>query len=170
MFGVDVFLWPDFPEPVVRSAACGDDAPVLFVCLPVSFRSHACCFFISRRREWRLQPAASSMIGHRARGKTSAPPPRQLCLVMLHFPVSVFPIFLARALRTSSSWRKVLSSWRMSAPSTMMCVWFRTLFTRIPAGVCWCYMPAPRREHGARGGDSGRSRLLTRPLLGCLCV
>ena len=32
------------------------------------------------------------------------------------------------------------------------------------------YMPAPRREHGARGGDSGRSRLLTRPLLGCLCV
>ena len=37
------------------------------------------------------------------------------------------------------------------------------------------YMPAPRCKHGAGGGDSGRcdsdrNRLLTRPLLGCLCV
>lgn len=109
---------------------------------------HAICFppvrsgalravFISRRREWRSQPAASSVTRQCLWGNQ----PHLHCLVVLNFPVSVFLIFLAHALRTSSSWQersRILSSWRTSAPPTVMRVWFRTLFTRIPAGVCWC--------------------------------
>ena len=116
-------LLPDFPEPVVRRAACGDGA-LCYLFPPGSF-------------EWRLQPAASSVTRQCLWGNQ----PHLHCLVVLNFPVSVFLIFLAHALRTSSSWQersRILSSWRTSAPPTVMRVWFRTLFTRIPAGVCWC--------------------------------
>ena len=130
------YLLPDFPEPVVRRAACGDGAPCYL--FPSGFVPEPCVlFFISRRREWRLQPAASSTTKHRGRGVTSPPCSASSCSIFFIF----FPIFLAHALRTSSSWQersRILSSWRASAPPTVMCVWFRTLFTRIPAGVCWC--------------------------------
>ena len=122
---------------------------------------HAICFppvrsgalravFISRRREWRLQPAASSVTRQCLWGNQ----PHLHCLVVLNFPVSVFLIFLAHALRTSSSCQersRILSSWRASAPPTVMRVWFRTLFTRIPAGVCWCtcLRPAANTVQGA---------------------
>ena len=109
---------------------------------------HAICFppvrsgalravFISRRREWRLQPAASSVTKHRARGSQpplAAPPRAQFsCLCFSNFscPRTSYLIIVAERSR-------ILSSWRASAPPTMMRVWFRTLFTRIPAGVCWC--------------------------------
>ena len=164
---VDVFV-AGFPRTGRAPRRLWRRRPMLFVS-PRFVPEPCVLFFISRRREWRLQPAASSVTGQCLwSNQPHLHLPRRA-----QFSCLCFSDFYAHALRTSSSWQersRILSSWRTSAPPTVMCVWYRTLFTRIPAGVCWCYMPAPRREHGARGGDSGRSRLLTRPLLCCLCV
>ena len=132
---VDVFV-AGFPRTGRAPRRLWRRRPMLFV--SPRFRSGALrAVFISRRREWRLQPAVSSVTRQCPWGNQ----PHLHCLVMLNFPVSVFLIFLAHALRTSLSWQersRILSSWRTSAPPTVMRVWFRTLFTRIPAGVCWC--------------------------------
>ena len=91
---------------------------------------------------------------------------------MLNFPVSVFfSIFLAHALPYL-----IIVEEMFSPPGALVGAGHDDVRV-VPYFVhpdsrrgVLVYMPAPRCKHGAGGGDSGRSRLLTRPLLDRLCV
>ena len=80
----DVFV-AGFPRTGRAPCCLWRRRPVLLVYL--QFRSGALrAVFICRRREWRLQPAASSVTRQCLWGNQ----PHLHCLVVLNFPVSVF--------------------------------------------------------------------------------